>query len=62
MRWLVAVAVVFGLGSGICHSTAYAAQCRDASGKFVKCPKPPVHCRNDTGKYVKCGTPGARPA
>jgi hypothetical protein len=61
MRWLVAVAIVLGLGAGIDQSLAYAAQCRDASGKFVKCPKP-VHCRNDTGKYVKCGTPGARPA
>lgn len=41
-----------------------AAPCKDAKGKFTKCPssKPmPARCRIN-GKFVKCGTPGARPA
>lgn len=41
-----------------------AAPCKDAKGKFVKCPaaKPaPTRCRMG-GKFVKCGTPGAKPA
>jgi hypothetical protein len=41
------------------------APCRDAKGKFVKCPevKPaPVRCRNAKGQFAKCGTPGAKPA
>ena len=61
MRWLVTVAVMLGLGLGMTFSEAHAAQCRDASGKFVKCP-PVVHCRNAAGKFVKCSAPGAKPA
>lgn len=45
---------------------ALAAPCRDAKGKFLKCPtaKPmaAAHCRNTKGKFAKCGTPGAKPA
>jgi hypothetical protein len=43
---------------------AIAAPCRDAKGKFVKCPpvKPaPVRCKNAKGQFAKCGTPGAKP-
>ncbi|WP_254606362.1 hypothetical protein [Sphingomonas bacterium] len=46
---------------------APAAPCKDAKGKFVKCPpaKPPVasgaaRCKTN-GKFAKCGTPGAKP-
>lgn len=43
-----------------------AAPCRDAKGKFVKCPeKAPVKkqvCKDPKGKFAKCGTPGAKPA
>jgi len=42
-----------------------AAPCRDAKGKFMKCPtKPakPVRCRDAKGKFAKCGTKGAKPA
>lgn len=42
-----------------------AAPCRDAKGKFVKCPKAaakPVRCRDAKGHYAKCGTPGAKRA
>ena len=36
---------------------AFAAPCKDAKGKFVKCPtvkaKPKV-CRDKNGKFIKC--------
>ena len=45
---------------------ASAAACRDAKGKFIKCPdKAPakaVRCKDSKGKFAKCGTPGAKPA
>jgi hypothetical protein len=44
---------------------AYAAPCRDAKGKFIKCAdkKPaPKRCKNAKRKFAKCGTPGAKPA
>lgn len=41
-------------------------RCRDAHGKFIKCPPPKAvpakKCRGANGKFVKCGTPGAKPA
>jgi hypothetical protein len=46
---------------------AYAAPCRGAHGKFVKCPPAKAaaakaqRCRLG-GKFAKCGTPGAKPA
>jgi hypothetical protein len=43
---------------------ALAAPCKDAKGRFVKCPpaKPvATKCRLN-GKFAKCGTPGAKPA
>ncbi|WP_186729025.1 hypothetical protein [Sphingomonas panacisoli] len=40
---------------------ALAAPCKDAKGKFMKCPeKKPVRCKLN-GKFAKCGTPGAKP-
>lgn len=43
-----------------------ATHCRDAHGKFIKCPekKPAktVRCKDAKGKFAKCGTPGAKPA
>lgn len=63
-RWssaLVAAAVVVGLGT-----PSYAAPCRDAKGKFIKCPpkaaEKPVRCKNAKGQFAKCGTPGSKPA
>ena len=39
-----------------------AAPCKDAKGKFIKCPdKKPVRCKLN-GKFAKCSTPGAKPA
>ncbi len=44
---------------------AYAAPCRDAKGKFIKCPpkapEKPVRCKDAKGKFAKCGTAGAKP-
>lgn len=43
-----------------------AAPCKDAKGKFIKCPPvaaaPAARCRGAKGAFVKCGTPGAKPA
>jgi hypothetical protein len=59
MRYLLAVAFILSLGV----TGADAAQCRDTSGKFMKCPPAKVvHCRSNTGKFVKCSAPGAKPA
>jgi hypothetical protein len=40
---------------------SFAAQCRDKSGKFIKCPDPkakakakPKQCRDKSGKFIKC--------
>lgn len=56
------IATAFMLGA---VSPAFAAPCRDARGKFAKCPKPaaqPMRCRNAKGRFAKCGTAGAKPA
>lgn len=43
----------------------YAAGCRDAKGKFIKCPPAaaakPVRCKDAKGKFAKCGALGAKP-
>ena len=41
-----------------------AAPCKDAKGRFAKCPKAPtkaVECKSANGKFAKCGTAGAKP-
>ncbi len=46
---------------------AKATPCRDAQGKFIKCPPaaaapvPKQVCKDAKGKFAKCGTPGAVP-
>ena len=60
-RTLIAAA---GLALLAAAPATAAAPCKDAKGKFTKCPekKPmPTRCRLN-GKFVKCGTPGAKPA
>jgi hypothetical protein len=43
-------------------TAAQAAPCKDAKGKFIKCPPAkPVPCKDARGKFVKCGAPGAKP-
>lgn len=42
-------------------ASAFAEQCRDKTGKFVKCEakKAPTKCRDiKTKKFAKCGLPG----
>ncbi len=63
MHKLVSVAVSVGLL--VSATPSIAAPCRDAKGKFIKCPaKAPVkatRCKDAKGKFAKCGTPGAKP-
>lgn len=44
---------------------ADAAPCKDAKGRFVKCPTPAAattRCRDKTSKaFVKCGAPNSEP-
>ena len=63
MRTILLALSAFSLVAG--STSAFAAPCRDAKGKFVKCSKPaakPTRCRDAKGHYAKCGTPGAKPA
>jgi hypothetical protein len=63
MRKFIIALSAFGLIAGSAPATG--SPCRDAKGKFVKCPPKktaPVKCRNAKGQYAKCGTPGAKPA
>lgn len=61
-RFALALAAVAMVAS----PTMAANRCRDAKGKFIKCPPakaaPAKKCRGAHGKFVKCGTPGAKPA
>ncbi|MFE8107811.1 hypothetical protein DTL00_17430 [Sphingomonas melonis] len=63
MRKALFTAISLGLLATAVPSIA--APCRDAKGKFVKCPeKAPVkaaRCKSANGKFAKCGTPGAKP-
>jgi hypothetical protein len=56
------VAAMAGL-SLLAAAPVAAAPCKDAKGKFVKCPpKPSVGRCKLNGKFAKCGTPGVKPA
>jgi hypothetical protein len=60
IRKLMTAAAVLALTS----APAFAAPCKDAKGKFIKCPtvkKAPVRCKDGKGKFIKCGSPGAKP-
>jgi len=62
MRKLVVVACVLAFALGT--APVFAAPCKDAKGRFAKCPTvapKPGKCRLN-GKFAKCGTPGAKPA
>ncbi len=66
MRKIIIALTAFGLVAGSAPGIA-AAPCRDAKGKFIKCPKAPAkpkptRCRDAKGHFVKCGTKGAKPA
>jgi len=59
---LVAAASLSLIASG---APAFAAQCKDAKGRFTKCPPKapakPARCKSANGKFAKCGTTGAKP-
>ena len=62
-KTILALVAAFALAS--MADAASAAQCRDAHGKFIKCPPPAAakHCKDaKTHKFAKCGAPGAVPA
>ncbi len=63
MRRAIATAAV--LAFSFAAFGASAAPCKDAKGKFTKCPAAapmkPVKCKDAKGKFAKCGTPGAKP-
>ena len=63
MRRLMFAAAVLSLASA--GNALAAAPCKDAKGKFIKCPPPaaakPVRCKDGKGKFAKCGSPGAIP-
>ena len=65
MRKIIAALSALAFVSASVPSLA-AAPCRDAKGKFIKCPTKvapkPTRCKNAKGKFAKCGTPGAKPA
>jgi hypothetical protein len=65
MRKVVFALSVVALVASSAPSIA-ATPCRDAKGKFIKCPPKapakPTKCRDAKGKFAKCGTPGAKPA
>ena len=62
MRTLILIAFAASLAAS--GATA-ADKCRDAKGKFTKCPASapakPQKCKDAKGKFAKCGTPGAKP-
>ena len=37
---------------------AFASPCKDAKGRFVKCPAKPKLCRDAKGHFVKCRKKG----
>ena len=61
-----AIALAAFAASTLLAGSALAAPCKDAKGKFTKCPAPAaakaaVRCKDAKGKFAKCGTPGAKP-
>ena len=57
--------IMFVVAAGLA-SPSLASPCKDAKGKFMKCPPvasaPAARCRTAKGAFAKCGTPGAKPA
>ena len=58
--------VLAAVGALAFTGPVFAAPCKDAKGKFIKCPPaaaaPAARCRNAKGAFAKCGSPGAKPA
>jgi hypothetical protein len=55
---IMIAAAILALGSAAASPVLSAAPCKDAKGKFIKCPPPaaakPVHCKDAKGKFIKC--------
>lgn len=52
MKKLVLAISALGLLAG--SAPTVAAPCKDAKGKFVKCPAKPKMCRDAKGHFAKC--------
>ena len=67
LKNIIAAAMSLALVAGTAVPAVATAPCRDAKGKFVKCPPKPApkaaatKGRNAKGQFAKCGTPGAKP-
>jgi hypothetical protein len=66
MRRSVAAAALIAFSlSAFGADLVSAAPCKDAKGKFIKCPAAapakPVKCKDAKGKFAKCSAPGAKP-
>jgi hypothetical protein len=61
MSRLGAIALLLALGA----TSAHAARCKDAQGKFTGCsavtaaPAEPVRCEDPRGKFIKCDAKAA---
>lgn len=53
MKKLVIALTAVSLMAGA-SAPALAAPCKDAKGKFVKCPAKPKVCRDAKGHFAKC--------
>lgn len=63
-RTIIKAVVALSLIAGAGAPAAFASPCKDAKGKFIKCPPKPAaaqRCKGANGKFAKCGTPGAKP-
>jgi len=61
----LSIAIALAIGLAVSSPAAFAAPCKDAKGKFTKCPAAapakPVKCKDAKGKFAKCSAPGAKP-
>ena len=59
----LSIVVALAIGLSAASGAAFAAPCKDAKGKFIKCPAPAAaRCRDKTSKaFAKCGAPNTEP-
>ena len=54
-RLIIALsACAFALSAAPSIASAAAVQCRDARGKFTRCPAKTERCRDTRGKFIAC--------
>ena len=63
MRRSLTLAATIAFAASLAAGMADAAPCKDAKGKFVKCPAPAAaRCRDKATKaFAKCGAPNTEP-